>query len=165
MTSRVRERRLFAAAFGYLVDQPIISVVTGLTTNPPLSNPLSVALDGRNRYTVAGRYGFCQRAGASGLAPSSVNPNFKNGYIEAYNLNVQQDLGRGAALQVGYIGSHRPSSSPEPLISISLSMLLLQRPTARGHTQRRRCWMVLRGRSAISPITTPLVCRITTRCG
>jgi len=83
--------------FGYLVDQPIISNVTGLASNPPLSNPLQVT--GSPIGTAF------TNAGLTGLAPSSVNPNFKNGYIESYNLNVQQDLGHGAALQVGYIGS------------------------------------------------------------
>jgi hypothetical protein len=84
-------------AYGYLVDQPIISAVTGLASNPPLSNPLQTT-------NVPVSTAFAT-AGASGLNPSSVNPNFKNGYIEGYNLNVQQDLGHGAALQVGYIGS------------------------------------------------------------
>jgi hypothetical protein len=83
--------------FGYLVDEPITSAVTGLASNPPLSNPLQTT-----NVPVGTAFSL---AGASGLAPSSVNPNFKNGYIESYNLNVQQDLGRGAALQVGYIGS------------------------------------------------------------
>jgi hypothetical protein len=83
--------------FGILVDQPIISVVAGLTSNPPLSNP--VLITGVPISTA-----FAS-ATASSLAPSSVNPNFKNGYIESYNLNLQQDLGHGAALQVGYIGS------------------------------------------------------------
>jgi hypothetical protein len=83
--------------FGYLVDQPIISVVTGLAANPPLSNPLQ---------TTGSPIGTAfANAGASGLAPSSVNPNFDNGYIESYNLNVQQELGPSSALQVGYIGS------------------------------------------------------------
>jgi hypothetical protein len=89
--------------FGYLVDQPIISVVTGLTTNPPLSNPLQVA-SSTAQPTIPIGTAFAG-AGASGLAPSSVNPNFKNGYIESYNLNVQQELGPSSALQVGYIGS------------------------------------------------------------
>ena len=83
--------------FGYLVDQPIISVVTGLAANPPLSNPLTI--------TGAPIGSAFASAAASSLAPSSVNPNFKNGYIESYNLNVQEDLGHGAALQAGYIGS------------------------------------------------------------
>jgi hypothetical protein len=88
--------------FGYLVDEPIISVVTGLTTNPPFSNPLSItAANAANQIPIGTAFTV---AGGS-LAPSSVNPNFKNGYIESYNLNVQQDLGHGAALQAGYIGS------------------------------------------------------------
>jgi hypothetical protein len=90
-------------AFGYLVDQPIISNVTGLTTNPPLSNPLQIAST-TAQPTIPISTAFTS-AGASGLAPSSVNPNFKNGYIESYNLNVQQELGPASALQVGYIGS------------------------------------------------------------
>jgi hypothetical protein len=83
--------------FGYLVDEPIISNVTGLASNPPLSNPLQI--------TGAPIGTAFSIASASSLAPSSVNPNFKNGYIESYNLNVQQDLGQGTALQIGYIGS------------------------------------------------------------
>jgi hypothetical protein len=90
-------------AFGYLVDQPIISVVSGLTTNPPLSNPLNVAATGPTTQLPIGT--VFANASLSGLAPSSVNPNFKNGYIESYNLNVQQDIGHGTALTVGYLGS------------------------------------------------------------
>jgi hypothetical protein len=105
-------------AFGYLVDQPIISVVTGLTTNPPLSNPLQTT-----NVPVGSAFAL---AGASGLAPSSVNPNFKNGYIESYNLNVQQDLGRGAALQVGYIGS----SGHHLRLNHNLNQLVYASPTA-----------------------------------
>jgi Carboxypeptidase regulatory-like domain len=89
--------------FAYLVDQPIISVVTGLTTNPPLSNPLQIASSTAQPVIPIGT--AFTSAGASGLAPSSVNPNFKNGYIESYNLNVQQELGPASALQMGYIGS------------------------------------------------------------
>jgi hypothetical protein len=90
-------RTTIRGGFGYLVDQPIISAVTGLASNPPLSNPLNI--------TGAPIGTAFSIAAASSLAPSSVNPNFKNGYIESYNLNVQQDLGHGSALQVGYIGS------------------------------------------------------------
>lgn len=92
-------------AFGYLVDQPIISVVTGLTTNPPFSNPLSVAATGSLPTQQLPVGTVFANASLASLAPFSVNPNFKNGYIESYNLNVQQDLGNGTALTVGYLGS------------------------------------------------------------
>jgi hypothetical protein len=96
-------KTILRGGFSFLVDQPIISVVTGLTTNPPLSNPLNIASTTAEPTIPIG--GAFASAALSGLAPSSVNPNFKNGYVESYNLNVQQDLGHGTALQVGYIGS------------------------------------------------------------
>ncbi len=105
-------------AYGYLVDQPIISAVTGLASNPPLSNPLQTT-----NVPVGSAFAL---AGASGLAPSSVNPNFKNGYIEGYNLNVQQDLGHGAALQVGYIGS----TGHHLRLNHNLNQLVYASPTA-----------------------------------
>ena len=46
-----------------------------------------------------------QSAGLSGLAPSAVNTRLTNGYIESFNLNLQQDLGSGTVMQLGYIGS------------------------------------------------------------
>jgi hypothetical protein len=95
--------------FGILVDQPIISVVTGIAGNPPNSNPVNITAPATCppgpptcKLPVATVYASAK---ASSLAPSAVNPNFKNGYIESYNLNVQHDLGHATALQIGYIGS------------------------------------------------------------
>jgi hypothetical protein len=117
-------------AYGYLVDQPIISVVTGLTTNPPLSNPLSVAATGPLPPQQLPVGTVFANASLASLAPSSVNPNFKNGYIEGYNLNVQQDLGRGAALQVGYIGS----TGHHLRLNINLNQRVYASPTATAFT-------------------------------
>jgi hypothetical protein len=44
-------------------------------------------------------------AGASGLAPTILDPNFKNGYVESYNLNIQQQISKNWSLMVGYFGS------------------------------------------------------------
>jgi hypothetical protein len=45
----------------------------------------------------------------------SLNSDFKNGYIEGYNLNVQQQLGADIILQVGYYGKtgHKLSDDHE----------------------------------------------------
>jgi hypothetical protein len=85
--------------FGLMADQPNEGVVSGLTNNPPNSNPVS--LSGGN-LPVGTLY---SKASATSLAPSAVNPNYKNAYVESYNLNVQQDIGFGTVLQAGYIGS------------------------------------------------------------
>jgi hypothetical protein len=89
--------------FGIMVDQPITNVVTGLAGNPPNSNPVNISASASGPKLPIGT--AFANATLSSLAPSAVNPNFKNGYIESYNLNVQQDLGHATALQVGYIGS------------------------------------------------------------
>jgi hypothetical protein len=115
--------------FAYLVDQPIISAVTGLTTNPPLSNPLQIASSTAQPVIPIGT--AFTSAGASGLAPSSVNPNFKNGYIESYNLNVQQELGPASALQVGYIGSQ----GRHLRLNININQFLYASPTATTGTR------------------------------
>ena len=44
-------------------------------------------------------------AKASGIALAWVNPNFKNAYIETYNLNVQQALPWGMVGSIYYDGS------------------------------------------------------------
>ncbi|WP_263385052.1 TonB-dependent receptor [Granulicella arctica] len=86
--------------FGLLADQPNEGVASGLAGNPPNSTPVSLTgggLDVRTLYS---------KAAVSGLAPSAVNPNYRNAYMESFNLNVQQDVGFGTVLQVGYIGSN-----------------------------------------------------------
>ncbi len=44
-------------------------------------------------------------AKASGISLYGVNPNYKNAYIESFNLNVQQALPWGMVAQLYYDGS------------------------------------------------------------
>jgi hypothetical protein len=85
--------------FGIMADQPNEGIISGLAGNPPNSTPVS--LTGGN-LAVGTLY---SKAAISGLAPSAVNPNYRNAYTESYNLNVQQDIGFGTVLSAGYIGS------------------------------------------------------------
>lgn len=87
-------------AYGYLADQPTFTAVTGLASNPPLANPVSFT-----STTGAPVSSLFNAAKASGLAPSAVAPNFSNGYLESYNLNLQQQVGSSMSFQLGYIGS------------------------------------------------------------
>ena len=86
------------AAYAILVDQPMTSVVTGTSTNPPVAIPLtftgSIRLD--NAINLAR---------AAGLAPQTVDPNFENAYMQSWNLNIQRELSPELALMVGYFGS------------------------------------------------------------
>ncbi|HZN12026.1 MAG TPA: TonB-dependent receptor [Blastocatellia bacterium] len=85
-------------AYAILVDQPVTNIVTPTSSNPPLATPLTFT--GAIRFDNAAIV-----AGTAGLAPSSVNPDFDNAYVQSWNLNVQRELTPSLGVQVGYFGS------------------------------------------------------------
>ena len=84
--------------FGVLADEPVYGVVTGLAGNPPNANPVSKT----GSLPVGTLY---NGASLASLAPSATNPKLTNAYVESYNLNLQQQLGAGAVMELGFIGS------------------------------------------------------------
>jgi len=86
------------AAYAILTDQPVTNVVTPVTSNPPLATPLTFtgAVTFANARTVAG---------AAGLAPNNVDPNFDNAYVQSWNVNIQREVGRDLGVTVGYFGT------------------------------------------------------------
>ncbi|HLH34196.1 MAG TPA: carboxypeptidase regulatory-like domain-containing protein [Alloacidobacterium sp.] len=94
-------KTVLRAGFGLLADQPVSNAITGLAGNPPNANPVSLTASGAG-LPVGTLY---SSASASGLAPSAINPLFSNAYTESYNLNLQQDIGWGTVMDMGYIGS------------------------------------------------------------
>ncbi len=85
--------------YAYLVDQPVSGVVTGLASNPPFSTAVSY---NSTAIPVSALYADAK---LSGLSIYMVNPNYKNAYIESFNLNVQQALPWGMVSSLGYYGS------------------------------------------------------------
>ncbi len=92
-------KTVIRAGYGYLVDQPVSGVVTALASNPPFSTAVSY---NSTAIPVSSLYADAK---ASGVALAYVNPNFKNAYIETYNLNVQQALPWGMVASLYYDGS------------------------------------------------------------
>ncbi|HJX85425.1 MAG TPA: hypothetical protein VJ723_13890, partial [Candidatus Angelobacter sp.] len=86
--------------YGWQVDQPITGVITGLTSNPPFALPISV-----NVVTPIGGLTSSFNGNPSTISPTMVNPNFKNAYVQSYNLNVQQQMDRNTSFMVGYFAS------------------------------------------------------------
>ena len=84
-------------AYGVNVDQPMTSIVTGLGGNPPLAMPLTFSGTVRLNNAIS-------LAGPDGLAPVSIDRNYRNAYVQSWNLNVQRQLFT-TALMVGYLGS------------------------------------------------------------
>jgi hypothetical protein len=85
--------------YGYMVDQPVSGVVTGLASNPPFSTTVSY---NATPIPVSSLYADAK---ASGISLAYINPNFKNAYVESYNLNVQQTLPWGMVGSLYYDGS------------------------------------------------------------
>jgi outer membrane receptor protein involved in Fe transport len=93
-------KTVIRSGYALLTDQPITNLVTPLTNNQPFGNP--VAFNGPGTATYAN---LLTAAAANGLAPTVVDPNFKNSYIQSFNLNIQQQLASKWSVMVGYFGS------------------------------------------------------------
>jgi hypothetical protein len=85
-------------AYAILADQPMTSVVTGTSGNPPLATPLAVT--GTISFENA-----IDLAQAAGLAPTTVDHGFDNAYLQSWNLNAQREVLPGLAVMAGYFGS------------------------------------------------------------
>jgi Carboxypeptidase regulatory-like domain/TonB dependent receptor len=91
--------------YAFQVDQPISGVVTGLTSNPPFALPISVAqVNALNPIPFGSLAGSFNGTPAS-IAPLMVNPNFKNGNVQSWNLNLEHEVTRTLGVMVGYFGS------------------------------------------------------------
>ena len=90
------------SGYAVLTDQPITNLVTGLTNNPPLGNPLAFNPTGPKPTTT---YATLIPDASGSISPVVVDPNFNNSYIQSYNLNIQQQLASKWSVMAGYFGS------------------------------------------------------------
>ena len=93
------------AAYAILADQPVTNLIVGASTNPPIANPRRFSPPASNaglRTTFGSALGD---AAALGLAPTSVDRNFENAYVQSWNLNVQREVTPNLAVTIGYFGS------------------------------------------------------------
>jgi hypothetical protein len=91
-------KTVLRGGYSILADQPVTNSVTGPAANPPLATPLT--FNGAVRFDNAVTVGR-----AAGLAPSSINQEFNNAYVQSYNLNLQREISPSMSVQIGYFGS------------------------------------------------------------
>jgi hypothetical protein len=120
---RVDGRTLVRAAYALTVEQPIINAVSSLGGNPPLGVPLTIT------GVVPVESAF-RLAGAAGLAPITIDPDYRNGAVHSWNVNVQREIGSRMAAMAGYVWSqgtqlrlsrniNQPVSGVRPFPSVS----------------------------------------------
>lgn len=148
------------AAYAILVDQPMTSIVTGTSTNPPLAVPLAFA--GPIRFDNA-----IDVAQAAGLAPLTIDHAFDNAYVQSWNLNVQREVTPNLAVMAGYFGSkgthlilrrniNQPVNGVRPYRTLSQSSPILPgtllgnitKVESSGNSSYNALWMTARQRLA-----------------
>ncbi|HEY3039792.1 MAG TPA: TonB-dependent receptor, partial [Pyrinomonadaceae bacterium] len=90
-------KTVLRGGYGIYVDQPMTSIVSPTSGNPPLAIPL----------TFTGTVSFDNAidvARPAGLAPQTIDHSFDNAYMQSWNLNAQHEFPQ-FVLMVGYIGS------------------------------------------------------------
>ncbi|HYL75566.1 MAG TPA: TonB-dependent receptor [Bryobacteraceae bacterium] len=91
-------KTVIRSAYAIMTDQPITGIITGLATNPPFSFPVNSTAAGltlANAFTLAG----------GSVSPNTINPNYRDSYVQSFNFNIQQELPGDIGLMVGYFGS------------------------------------------------------------
>ena len=90
-------------AYAILADQPVTNLVTGNAANPPFATTVALPANTTTQLSNATDPGHA--VPGSTISPSSSDPEFDNGYIQSWNLNVQREVRQGLAVTVGYYGS------------------------------------------------------------
>ena len=85
-------------------NRPPNSGAFGINANPAGSDPV-YAISRSNFTLVPNQPFFDSASGPTTLGVFSVSQNFRNAYVQNYNLNGQYQLGQTTVLQVGYVGS------------------------------------------------------------
>ncbi len=91
-------------AYAVTINQTNTGYFTGATANPPLVTPLQVSAAGTAASNVRLDNALAA-AKASGLSPTSTNPNFQPARMQTWNVNVEREIGP-LGLMVGYFGSY-----------------------------------------------------------
>jgi hypothetical protein len=98
--------------YAILSDQPLSSVVTGLSSNAPFTTKVSYTASAST--CVKGAAGcnpaisqenLYAAAAAASISVSAVQPNYKNATTQTFNLNLAHELPFHTALNIGYYGS------------------------------------------------------------
>jgi hypothetical protein len=122
-------RTVLRGAYAWTVDEPGTTAVRDTAGNPPFAAPL----------TAAGSISLAAAIDAAlpgGLAPATVDPEFRNASLQSWNVNVQRQLTGTLAVTMGYVGSrgadlrisrniNQPVNGVRPFASLSVSSPIL----------------------------------------
>jgi carboxypeptidase family protein len=89
-------KSVLRAGYGYQVDQPL---PLGIIANPPIAVTYNLTSGTTTAATAL------SSVRAAGLSLATVDHNYKDAYVQSYNLNLQQQITPSTAVMIGYFGS------------------------------------------------------------
>jgi hypothetical protein len=95
-------KTVIRVGYAIMTDQPNFGLVTGLAANPPYAFPISYSPTTTIPFVTLGN---AYTAAGGSVAPVSVAHNYKDAYVNEYNINLQQQFRGDFALMIGYFGS------------------------------------------------------------
>src|SRR5262245_33842761 len=122
-------RTVVRAAYGSAADEPSTTAVRDTGANPPFATPLTAA-------GVIPLDSAIERTRSGGLAPATIDHQFRNPSLHSWNVNVQRQIARDFAAMVGYFGSrgkdlrisrnlNQPVNGVRPFPALSLTSPIL----------------------------------------
>ena len=127
------------AAYGSAVDQPGTTAVRDTAGNPPFATPLMAT----GSIPLSGAVNLTQPIG---VAPATVDAQFRNASLRSWNVNVQRQLAGELAATIGYFGSrgsnlrisrnlNQPVNGARPFPALSAASPILPGTTLGNITQ------------------------------
>src|SRR5665213_1500562 len=154
-------KTVMRGGYGILVDQPVSGTASNLAGNPPNSKAVSY-----NGVAIPVESLYATTAATTGFTIFATDPHLRNGYIESFNMNVQQALPGGFVASLGYYGSvgrhlrdqininqaSGPASSPRPFTKLAANSPILpglsinsniNQVSSSGTSNYNAMWLVL----------------------
>jgi len=94
-------KTVLRSGYGWAVDQPL--PITNPSSNPPFTSALRFSGTTAKPFSTFST--LATDAAASGATVNTVDQNYKNAYVQSYNVNIQQELTPSTAIMIGYFGS------------------------------------------------------------
>jgi len=92
-------KTVLRSGYGLAYDEPLPIISSA---NPPFGLPLTFT---STTAKPATSFATLLTDASGGISPATADPNYNDGYIQSYNLNLQQQITPSTGVMVGYFGS------------------------------------------------------------
>jgi Carboxypeptidase regulatory-like domain len=95
-------KTVIRGAYAIMTDQPGFGLVTALAANPPYAFPVSFTPSAATPFVS---FGNAYALAGGSVAPYSVAANYKDAYVQQWNLGLEHQLGEDFKIAARYVAS------------------------------------------------------------